>query len=92
MTTATVSPRILDLRGLLNPEPILRVAQATADWHAGDTVQILADDECFANDFLRWSVGSELDLLSLRYLPSGVTELTLRMPGVSLAAVRAVAS
>lgn len=81
MTIATVPNMTLDLRGLPNPEPIVRLGEAAPGWRAGDTVRVLADDECFANDFLRWCVGSELDLLSLRYLPSGETELTLRVPG-----------
>jgi hypothetical protein len=38
------------------------------------------DDECLANDFLRWCVGSELDLVSLRYPSTGETKLTLRVP------------
>ena len=80
MTTATVPNITLDLRGLQNPEPILRLAEAATEWRAGDTARVLADDECFANDFLRWCVGCELDLLSLRYLPTGDTELTLRVP------------
>jgi len=81
MAIATVSNITLDLRDLPNPEPILRLAEAATEWRAGDTVRVLADDECFANDFLRWCAGSELDLLSLQYLPTGETELTLRMPG-----------
>jgi len=81
MTTATVPNLTLDLRGLQNPEPIIRLAEAATGWRAGDTVRVLADDECFANDFLRWCVGCELDLLSLRYLPTGETEFTLRVPG-----------
>jgi TusA-related sulfurtransferase len=81
MAIATVPNITLDLRGLPNPEPILRLSEAAAELHAGDTVRVLADDERFANDFLRWCVGCDLDLLSLRYLPSGETELTLRMPG-----------
>jgi TusA-related sulfurtransferase len=80
MAIATVPNVTLDLTGLPNPEPILSLAEAAAHWRAGDTVRVLADDECFAGDFLRWCVGSELDLLSLRYLPSGETELTLRVP------------
>ncbi len=80
MAIATLLTITLDLRDLPNPQPILRLAEAAAEWRAGDTVRVLADDECFANDFLRWCAGSELDLLSLRYLPTGETELTLRMP------------
>lgn len=81
MAIATVPNITLDLKRLPNPEPILRLAEAAAGWRAGDTVRVLADDECFASDFLRWCVGCELDLLSLRYLPTGETELTLHMPG-----------
>ena len=77
-----ITPTItLDLTGLPNPESILQLAQAADKWHSGDRVRVLADDECFANDFLRWSAGSDLDLISLRYLPAGETELTLRVPG-----------
>src|SRR3981081_2264846 len=81
MAIPTVPNINLDLTGLPNPEPIVRLAAAAADWRAGDVVRVLADEECFASDFLRWCVGCELDLLSLRYLPTGETELTLRMPG-----------
>ncbi len=71
---------ILDLTGLQNPEPILDLARAANSWRGGDTVQVLSDDKCFANDFLRWCAGSDLDVVSLRYLPSGETQLTLRVP------------
>jgi TusA-related sulfurtransferase len=70
----------LDLTGLPNPEPILRLSEAATNWRPGDTVRVLADDECFVSDFLRWSVGSELDLLELRYPPGGQTELTVHVP------------
>ena len=80
MTISTLPNRTLDLRGLQNPEPILSLADAAAYWHANDTIRVLADDECFASDFLRWCVGSELDLVSLRYPTAGVTELTLHVP------------
>ena len=72
---------ILDLRGLPNPEPILALAEAAARWGVGETVRVLADDECFASDFLRWCAGSQLELLSLRYPTTGETEVTLRVPG-----------
>jgi TusA-related sulfurtransferase len=76
-----VAPNItLDLRGLPNPEPILRLGEAATDWQPGDTVRVLADDDCFASDFLRWCVGCELDLVQLRYPPGGQTELILRVP------------
>ena len=71
---------VLDFTGLMNPEPILGLARAAVSWHAGDTVRVLSDDECFANDFLRWCSGSELDIVSLRTLPTGQTELTVRVP------------
>jgi TusA-related sulfurtransferase len=80
MAVATVPNITLDLRGLANPDSILRLADAVGRWVAGDSVRVLADDSCFVNDFLRWRDGSDLDLLSLRYLPNQVTELTLRMP------------
>ena len=80
MTLATAPNVTLDLRGLQNPEPILRLADAAAYWGTGDTIRVLADDECFASDFLRWCVGCELDLVSLRYPSAGVTELTLHVP------------
>jgi TusA-related sulfurtransferase len=70
----------LDLRGLPNPEPILRLREAAPGWRPGDTVRVQADDDRFANDFLRWCVGCDLDLLELRYPPGGQTELTLRVP------------
>ena len=81
MAVATVPEVTLDLRGLLNPDPILRLADASGRWVAGGRVRVLADDKCFVSDFLRWRDGSELDLISLRYLPSGVTELMLQTPG-----------
>ncbi|MEA2683665.1 MAG: Sulfurtransferase TusA [Chloroflexota bacterium] len=80
MTPATVPNLTLDLRGLPNPEPILSLAVAAADWRAGDTICVLADDDRFASDFLRWCVGCDLDLVSLRYPSNGVTELTLHVP------------
>jgi len=83
MSVATAPNVNLDLRGLLNPEPILKLADASATWRSGDVVRVLSDDDCFANDFLRWCVGCELVIVSLRYLDAGVTELSLRVPGRS---------
>ncbi|MHB8508332.1 MAG: sulfurtransferase TusA family protein [Candidatus Dormibacteria bacterium] len=80
MAIAPVPDITLDLRGLQNPEPILRLAAEAATWQPRDTVRVLADDKCFANDFLRWCVGSELDLVSLRYPSNGETEITVRVP------------
>lgn len=73
----------VDLRGLPNPEPIVKLEEAAVSWRPGDTVRVLADDPCFANDFLRWCVGCDLDLLELRYPAGGETELTLRVPTVA---------
>ena len=81
MAIATVPDETLDLRGLLNPDPILRLADASGRWVAGGRVRVLADDKCFVSDFLRWRDGSELNLISLRYLPCGDTEITLQTPG-----------
>jgi TusA-related sulfurtransferase len=80
MSATTVPKTTLDLRGLASPEPLMRLADARAGWAAGDTVRIVADDDCFTNDFLRWSAGCELEKLSLRYLAGGETELVLRVP------------
>lgn len=80
MSVETVPDITLDLRGLRNPAAILKMAEAAGDWQTGDIVRVMAGDECFANDFLRWSIGCELDFVSFRYLPSGETELMLRMP------------
>lgn len=80
MSIAAVPDVTIDLRGLLNPDPILRLADAARSWVAGGTVRVLADDKCFVSDFLRWRDGSDLDLISLRYLASGDSELTLQIP------------
>ena len=81
MAIATVPDDTLDLRGLRNPDPILRLADASGRWLAGGRVRVLADDKCFVGDFLRWRDSSEMNLISLRYLPCGVTEITLQTPG-----------
>ena len=80
MDIPTVPEVTLDLTGLLNPDPVLRLADASGRWVAGGRVRVLADDRCFVSDFLRWRDGSELGLISLRYLPGGVTELMLQTP------------
>jgi TusA-related sulfurtransferase len=80
VTPAAIPNLTLDLRGLQNPEPILSLAEAAANWRSGDTIRVMADDKCFASDFLRWCVGCELELVSLRYPSGGETELTLRVP------------
>lgn len=54
MSIAAVPDVTIDLRGLLNPDPILRLADAARSWVAGGTVRVLADDKCFVSDFLRW--------------------------------------
>jgi len=88
MTPASIADVTLDLTGLLNPEPILRLAEAAHRWDAGQTVRVIADDQCFANDFLRWTAGGDLDVVSLRYLSNGQTDLLLRVPGHKVAGAR----
>ncbi len=44
MTTVVAPSITLDLRGLPNPKPILRLAEAATEWCSGDTVRVLADD------------------------------------------------
>jgi TusA-related sulfurtransferase len=80
VTSPVVPNVVLDLRGQPNPEPILGLANAANLWRGGDVVRVVSDDSCFANDFLRWCSGRALDIISLRYLPGGETELTVRVP------------
>ena len=82
MHVSTLPNITLDLRGLPNPEPIARLDEAAGGWRPGDTVQVLSDDPCFANDFLRWCAGCDLDLVELRYPPGGETAVMLRVPNV----------
>jgi TusA-related sulfurtransferase len=60
MAITTVPNIIVDLTGLHNPEPSLRLDEAATKWRAGDTVRVVANDEYFANDFLRWCVAASL--------------------------------
>ena len=74
------SDRTLDLRGLPNPEPILVLAQAADSLDFGDSIAVLSDDACFANDLIRWAGGTDLQVISLRYPTRDLTEAVLRRP------------
>jgi len=44
----------LDALGLKCPEPILKIAAASADLKEGDTLEVVADCPTFENDVRRW--------------------------------------
>ena len=78
--TLTPVDAILDLRGLPNPESILRLAQSAQSWREGETLRVLSDDACFASDFVRWASGTDVQVLSLRYPTENLTEVIVRRP------------
>jgi TusA-related sulfurtransferase len=64
--------RVIDLRGLPNPEPVLRMAAEAAWLKRGEFLDVLTDDPCAPGDFLRWSQGSgDVHLLDVHYIAGG---------------------
>ena len=59
-------PQVLDARGLLCPEPVLRTRKAMAGVAPGETLTVLATDPAAAIDFPYYCHHAGLELLSAR--------------------------
>ena len=58
-----VIARRLNLKGLASPMPIARTAQALAELHPGDLLEVLATDPGAVRDFAVWTRSTGNDLL-----------------------------
>jgi len=73
MSHALLEATLLDLRGMLNPEPVLSLAEAAGRLQPGGRLEVLSDDPCAVGDFVRWSASTDVALESIDYEREGVT-------------------
>lgn len=72
--------RVLDMRGLKCPLPVLRTRKAMRDVPAGETVLVLADDPASVIDFPVFCHEAGLELVSERKNGAELT-FEIRKPG-----------
>jgi tRNA 2-thiouridine synthesizing protein A len=72
-------PRILDVKGLYCPEPVLRTKRAMRDLPAGETLTVLATDPAAVMDFPYFCHQAGLELLSVTKAP-GLLTFEIRKP------------
>ena len=77
--------RIIDLRGLRSPQPVLVLADEAERVGPGDTIGILSDDPYSEKDFIHWCVSARMDFIELKYLAGGIHHFVFRRPPVSSA-------
>lgn len=78
---APESPRrLIDLRGLRSPQPVLVLADEAERVGPGETIGILSDDKYSQADFIDWCVSAHMDIVELKYLVGGVDRFVFRRP------------
>jgi tRNA 2-thiouridine synthesizing protein A len=71
--------RILDVKGLFCPEPVLRTERTMRDVPAGETLTVLATDPAAVIDFNYYCHCAGLELLSVRK-EAGLLIFEIRKP------------
>jgi tRNA 2-thiouridine synthesizing protein A len=72
-------PRILDVKGLYCPEPVLRTERVMRDLPAGEILTVLSTDPAAVIDFPYFCHGAGLELLSVTKEP-GLLTFEIRKP------------
>jgi tRNA 2-thiouridine synthesizing protein A len=72
-------PRILDVKGLYCPEPVLRTERVMRGLPAGETLTVLATDPAAVMDFPYYCHQAGLELLSITKEP-GLLTFEIRKP------------
>jgi TusA-related sulfurtransferase len=75
--------RLIDLRGLRSPQPVLVLADEAERVGPGETIGILSDDRYSQADFLKWCVSARMDIVELKFLVGGVERFVFRRPQVA---------
>jgi TusA-related sulfurtransferase len=75
--------RLIDLRGLRSPQPVLVLADEAERVGPGETIGILSDDRYSQADFLTWCVSAQMDVIEMKYLAGGVERFVFRRPQVT---------
>jgi tRNA 2-thiouridine synthesizing protein A len=72
-------PRVLDVKGLYCPEPVLRTERVMRELWAGETLTVLATDPAAVIDFTYYCHCAGLELLSVAEEP-GLFTFEIRKP------------
>jgi TusA-related sulfurtransferase len=83
MRTLEPQPRIIDLRGLCSPQPVLVLADEAERVGPGETFAVLSDDPRSPTEFLGWRLSAGMDLVEQKYLASGVDRYLFRRPPIT---------
>lgn len=72
-------PRVLDVKGLYCPDPVLRTERVMRELSAGETLTVIATDPAAVIDFTYYCHCAGLDLLSVTKEP-GLLTFEIRKP------------
>lgn len=76
--------RVLDVKGLFCPEPVLRTERVMNDLPAGETLTVLATDPAAVMDFGYYCHRAGLELVSVKKEP-GLFTFEIRKPAAAAA-------
>jgi tRNA 2-thiouridine synthesizing protein A len=74
-----VSARVLDVKGLFCPEPVLRTERVMRDLPPGATLTVFATDPAAVIDFPYYCHHARLELLAIKKEP-GLVTIEIRKP------------
>lgn len=83
MRTPQSPRRVIDLRGLCSPQPVLVLADEAERVGPGETIAVLSDDQNSKADFFHWCESSQMDIVQLQYL-AGTDHFVFRRPAVAV--------
>ena len=75
--------RVIDVRGLRSPQPVLVLADEVERIGPGETIAVLSDDPDSKADIFHWCEASQMDIVELQYLP-GADRFVFRRPAVAM--------
>ena len=83
MRTRETQGRLIDVRGLRSPQPVLVLADEAERVGPGETMAVLSDDPYSKADFFEWCESAQMDIVGLRRL-AGVDHFEFRRPAVAV--------
>jgi TusA-related sulfurtransferase len=83
MRTPQSPRRVIDVRGLCSPQPVLFLADEAESIGPGETIAVLSDDSNSKADFFHWCESSQMDIVEMQYL-AGMDRFVFRRPAVAV--------
>jgi TusA-related sulfurtransferase len=76
--------RVIDMRGLCSPQPILVLADEAERVGPGETIAVLSDDPNSKADYFHWCESAQMDIVELQHAAGGVDRFVFRRPAVAV--------